>query len=74
MKDTIERERHMTAVVRQLKNDLNDEKVDHEEKVGIRETFHVSAVTIHGALIIAACKGSSCAMCRSMCTCIVIAN
>ncbi|GMH36705.1 hypothetical protein BSKO_04578 [Bryopsis sp. KO-2023] len=30
---TIDRERRMTAAVRQLKNDLKDEKSDHEEKM-----------------------------------------
>lgn len=33
MKETIDRERRITAAVRQLKNDLKDEKADHEEKV-----------------------------------------
>lgn len=34
MKKTIEHERATTAAVRQLRNDLRDEKIDHEEKVG----------------------------------------
>lgn len=33
MKETIEHERTTTATVRQLRNDLKDEKIDHEEKV-----------------------------------------
>lgn len=33
MKQTIEHERTTTSTVRQLRNDLKDEKVDHEEKV-----------------------------------------
>lgn len=33
MKKTIEHERTTTAAVRQLRNDLRDEKIDHEEKV-----------------------------------------
>jgi hypothetical protein len=34
MKQTIEHERTTTAAVRQLRNDLKDEKIDHDEKVG----------------------------------------
>ncbi|KAG2487554.1 hypothetical protein HYH03_013833 [Edaphochlamys debaryana] len=33
MKETIEREKNTTAAVRQLRNDLREEKLDHEEKV-----------------------------------------
>ncbi len=33
MKQTIEHERTTTAAVRQLRNDLKDEKIDHEEKM-----------------------------------------
>ena len=33
MKSTIEHERTTTAAVRQLRNDLRDEKMDHEDKV-----------------------------------------
>lgn len=40
MKATIDRERRMTAAVRQLKNDLKDEKADHEEKVRSCEELH----------------------------------
>ena len=34
MKKTIEHEKTTTAAVRQLRNDLRDEKIEHEEKVG----------------------------------------
>ena len=41
MKKTIEHERTTTAAVRQLRNDLRDEKIDHEEKVQyIPDTRH----------------------------------
>ena len=33
MKETIERERTTTTAVKTLRNDLRDEKVDHEDKV-----------------------------------------
>ncbi|KAG2449103.1 hypothetical protein HYH02_005851 [Chlamydomonas schloesseri] len=33
MKETIEREKNTTAAVRQLRNDLREEKLDHEEKM-----------------------------------------
>ncbi|GAX76182.1 hypothetical protein CEUSTIGMA_g3626.t1 [Chlamydomonas eustigma] len=33
MKQTIEHERTTTAAVRQLRNDLKDEKIDHDEKI-----------------------------------------
>ncbi len=33
MQQTIEHERTTTAAVRQLRNDLREEKLDHEEKV-----------------------------------------
>ncbi len=33
MEETIEREKNTTAAVRQLRNDLREEKLDHEEKV-----------------------------------------
>lgn len=40
MKQTIEHERTTTSTVRQLRNDLKDEKIDHEDKVwGQREGF-----------------------------------
>ncbi len=34
MERTIEHERTTTSAVKQLRNDLKDEKVDHEDKVG----------------------------------------
>ncbi len=33
MKETIEREKATTSLTRQLRNDLREEKLDHEEKV-----------------------------------------
>jgi hypothetical protein len=33
MEQTIEHERTTSAAVKQLRNDLKDEKLDHEEKV-----------------------------------------
>jgi len=37
MERTIEHERTTTGAVKQLRNDLKDEKVDHEDKVGFGE-------------------------------------
>ena len=63
MKKTIEHERTTTAAVRQLRNDLRDEKMDHEEKVWGRSRMremclHVQyiqgreLVFVHGASFI----------------------
>ena len=50
MKETIEREKNTTAAVRQLRNDLREEKLDHEEKVRGRGSTRVGQHTGWGVL------------------------
>eukprot|EP00798_Chlamydomonas_sp_ICE-L_P028224 gene28224-31327_t len=44
MKETIEHERTTTSAVKQLRNDVRDEKLDHEEKEQLKQDKMVTAV------------------------------
>lgn len=62
MKETIEHERLTTAAVRQLRTDLREEKVDHEEKVRVPGPCHARHAAVKRAVtpVLCACMPQAC--------------